>query len=113
MTTQTNDLQIDDYLDLYLYAKQLHDVAWQAEIKKQLAECAQRSQLPKADGETELQEQFRNVNRQILQLYRCLHTGQQHLTDDLTAELFALKHRRVELGKEIDRLRIQNQRICK
>ncbi|MCO7125003.1 hypothetical protein NIE88_04335 [Sporolactobacillus shoreicorticis] len=113
MTTQTNDLQIDDYLDLYLYAKQLHDDAWQAEIKAKLIEYVRPSQLPAVHEEKELQEQFTYVNRQILHLYRSLRTGKQELNDAVTAELFVLKHRRIELGKEIDRLRIQNQRICK
>lgn len=113
MATQTNALQIDDYLDLYLYAKQLQDSEWQAEIKAKLIECAQSADSPEALDEKELQDQFTYVNRQILHLYRRLHTGEQKLTDAVTAELFALKHRRIKLGKEIDRQRIQNQRICK
>ncbi|MCQ2009651.1 MAG: hypothetical protein ABF629_07725 [Sporolactobacillus sp.] len=113
MTTQTNALQIDDYLDLYLYAKQIQDVEWQADIKAKLIECVQPSDSSETLDEKELQDQFTFVNRQILHLYRRLHTGEQQLTDAVTAELFALKHRRIELGKEIDRQRIQNQRICK
>lgn len=112
MSSHAKYAQVDNYLDLYLYAKQLHDHEWQEEIKRKLAELQNGRDDFEKLKEKDLQEQFTYVNRRILNLYQQLRSDAQFPADDLRAELFTLKQRRIELGKEIDRLRVQNQRIC-
>lgn len=104
--------QIDNYLDLYRYAKQLNDRSWQADIVKQLKEL-QKDVSNKTDKEIHsLYQQFNDVNHRILILYRKLRRHEVEMTDERLCALFALKQRRVALGKEIDALNeCRDQRV--
>ncbi|MCL1632643.1 hypothetical protein M3N64_12010 [Sporolactobacillus sp. CPB3-1] len=113
MFTRMKNTQIDDCLDLYLLAKRLRDSEWQEEIRLKLAGLTGGTDKHGQETERALQEQFVSVNRRILYLYRQIRELNGRATDQMSAELFALKHRRIELGKEIDRLKLQNPSVCK
>ncbi|MDD9147864.1 MULTISPECIES: hypothetical protein [unclassified Sporolactobacillus] len=102
---------VDNYLDLFLYAGELHDKKWQDEIKAKLAEL-QRSRLgPAGQKEKNLKQQYRKVNRRILELYRLHGCDVRKVSDQFTKELFRLKQKRLDLGRKIDQLNCRNQQI--
>ncbi|MFX3617899.1 MAG: hypothetical protein ACE3JK_10250 [Sporolactobacillus sp.] len=94
---------IDDYLDLLLLAKSYQDAEWQEEIKEKLTAIRAGKDLF-ADKKKDLQRQFVEINRQILVLYQKLHRESSG-NSTVAIKLLALKQRRLELGREIDRLK--------
>lgn len=102
--------QIDDYLDLFLYAGKLHDWQWQDEIKAKLI-YLQQNKDDDQKRERDLQHQFIEVNRQILMLYRQVRCHATELSGPVKNRLIALKQRRLELGREIDALKNRREHI--
>jgi hypothetical protein len=111
MRNQARYAQIDNYLDLYRFAGSLNDAAWQSEILNRLKKLQRRDAEAKGNQEDQLQQQFIEVNRQILTLYQRLRCHTIQASVDVSNRLHALKERRLELGREIDALKQQNQQI--
>ncbi|WP_100487172.1 hypothetical protein [Sporolactobacillus pectinivorans] len=111
MLNQAKYAQIDNYLDLYRFAGELNDTEWQNEILGLLAELHQDHS--DSENQKNLQQQFMEVNRQILTLYQRLRCHTLEATDKVTNRLYALKQRRLELGREIDALKSGHQQFCR
>ncbi|WKB34785.1 hypothetical protein QS257_12815 [Terrilactibacillus sp. S3-3] len=110
MMDSAKQAQIDNYLDLYLYAGKIQDKAWQEAIIAKLSSL--QSGETDLQKEKSLQQQFIEVNRQILAMYRHIR---RHTLDDvpgeLTERLFSLKQKRLEISREIETLKNNNQQV--
>ncbi|WP_353947458.1 hypothetical protein ABNN70_07810 [Sporolactobacillus sp. Y61] len=103
--------QIDNYLDLYLYAGELQDKEWQAQIRVKLTELLEAFRSSAERYEHTLRRQYVEVSRALLTLCQKIRTHMIEPTDAIAAQLFALKQKRLELGKEIDAISSGGQRI--
>lgn len=94
---------MDDHLDLLNYARQIGDIAWQDEIVRTLSEAKQRMEQAALEIRIEaLWLQFDAINRKVLELYRQLReTENAYIVEKLTEEVWQLKVRRVEIGKQL------------
>ncbi|WP_336771709.1 hypothetical protein [Paenibacillus sp. MMO-58] len=93
---------INDYLDLYNYAKQIGDLEWQQEITRSLAgwkeQACQQALSVKA---AELWRKFDVINRKMLDLYRQLRNSDDSSDlKTLREEVWLLKLQRVELSRQ-------------
>lgn len=91
-------LTVDEYLDLYLFAKNLGDIHWQNEIIEQL-----KNHNPKSDKTWEIQalwESFERVNTKILALYKELRNDSA-ASEAIGEKLWTLKQQRIEISREI------------
>lgn len=89
-------LTVDEYLDLYLFAKDLGDTHWQNEIIEQLKNHNQ-------DKTWEIQslwESFERVNNKILALYKELRNDSA-ISEVIGEKLWTLKQQRMEISREI------------
>ncbi|WP_010631882.1 hypothetical protein [Sporolactobacillus vineae] len=111
MLNQARYAQIDNYLDLYRFAGSLNDAAWQGEILNRLKGLQLGDAETEGSQEDQLQQQFIEVNRQILTLYQRLRCHTIQASVDVSIRLHALKERRLELGREIDALKHKDQQI--
>ncbi|MET1250333.1 hypothetical protein ABWW58_16255 [Sporolactobacillus sp. STCC-11] len=111
MMNHLNNMKVDDYLDLYLFATRIKDHEWQKEIKRNLAALLKESAERERARASDLRVQLGYVNRRILGLYQQLRNRNVELTEEITNELYALKQRRLELEAEIGQIREQNRRI--
>lgn len=100
-------LEVNDYLDLYLIAKSLHDKSWQQEIIEKLKD------VPKGDIQKEISSnidkltgEFRMVNTDILDLYRQLRKepGNINLRNKLARLEQTSKYLRKKIHMEENRL---------
>jgi hypothetical protein len=93
-------LDINDYLDLYLYARNIDDILWQNEIIEKLQNLLNGSSLKNQslDSDT-LWEKYKYINKEILTLY---HQLRDHsINDDLQEKILNLKQQRISLGRQI------------
>ncbi|MEK3799220.1 hypothetical protein MHI18_13470 [Peribacillus sp. FSL H8-0477] len=91
-------LTVDEYLDLYLFAKDLGDIHWQNEIIEQL-----KNHNQKTDKTWEIQalwESFERVNNEILALYKELRNDSA-ISEVIGEKLWTLKQQRMEISREI------------
>lgn len=91
-------LTVDEYLDLYLFAKNLGDIHWQNEIIEQL-----KNHNQKTDKTWEIQalwESFERVNTKILALYKELRNDSA-ASEAIGEKLWTLKQQRIEISREI------------
>lgn len=91
-------LTVDEYLDLYLFAKNLGDIQWQNEIIEQL-----KNHNQKTDKTWEIQalwESFERVNNKILSLYKELQNDST-ISEAIGEKLWILKQQRIEISREI------------
>ncbi|MGG3940893.1 hypothetical protein ABEV54_05440 [Peribacillus psychrosaccharolyticus] len=91
-------LTVDEYLDLYLFAKNLGDIQWQNEIIAQL-----KNHNQKTDKTWEIQalwESFERVNNKILALYKELRNDST-ISEAIGEKLWTLKQQRIEISREI------------
>jgi hypothetical protein len=94
--------QIDDYLDLYNFARQAGDTLWQADIVAQLKEAEQTDSSEKQTSVSELWETFDAVNAKLLRLYLRLHkTTDKKEVESLWEEVWELKDKRIEIMREL------------
>ncbi|WP_426447952.1 hypothetical protein ACP26L_26760 [Paenibacillus sp. S-38] len=94
---------INDYLDLYNYAKLLGDKAWQADILEALRsrEATIRREEQSAARE-QLWRQFDALNLRLLELYaRLRDTDSRKTAEELQGEIWALKVERIRLTNRI------------
>lgn len=91
-------LTVDEYLDLYLFSKNLGDIQWQNEIIEQL-----KNHNQKTDKTWEIQalwESFERVNNKILSLYKELQNDST-ISEAIGEKLWILKQQRIEISREI------------
>ncbi|ACT00874.1 hypothetical protein [Paenibacillus sp. JDR-2] len=93
---------INDYLDLYNYAKQIGDQEWQRDISRSLAGWKeQASQQALSMKAAELWRKFDVINRKMLDLYRQLRNSDDSSDlKTLREEVWLLKLQRVELSRQ-------------
>jgi hypothetical protein len=93
---------INDYLDLYNYAKQIGDHKWQEEIIRTLAEWKEHATQPDMSMKAaELWERFYNINQKMLNLYQQLRSSDDSAElKMLREEVWLLKLERIELSRQ-------------
>lgn len=94
--------EVDDFLDLYLLAKQLGDKGWQEEIIKQLKnptqEIVEENQLLTIHN---LWLEYKSINIDILELYNKLKYNTTE--EDLFGKINELKEKRLNLTHKISK----------
>ncbi|MCK9857222.1 hypothetical protein [Paenibacillus sp. ATY16] len=93
---------INDYLDLFNYAKQIGDLEWQQEITRSLAGWKeQTSQQALSTKAAELWRKFDVINRKMIDLYQQLRNSDDSSDlKTLREEVWLLKLQRVELSRQ-------------
>ncbi|WP_141433319.1 hypothetical protein [Bacillus sp. 03113] len=98
--------RVDDYLDLYLYAKSMGDVLWQEEILLALRQSEIKAEEEKMTSNSEnLLKQYKKVNDDILQYYHQMQTFSPSANSENRLRL--LKEQRLALGRRIKMLNKQ------
>ncbi|MGO4107275.1 hypothetical protein [Paenibacillus sp. YAF4_2] len=92
---------INDYLDLYNYAKQIGDIEWQQQLIRILARSEEEShQLALTRKASELWQQFDIINKKMMDLYHQLRTSDDSSKlRTLQEEVWVLRLKRVELSR--------------
>jgi hypothetical protein len=93
-------LNVNDYLDLYLFAGKVGDTLWQHEIIEKLQNLSNKnpSTEPLQDIEV-LWINYKSVNEKILALYQQMRN--QSTNDELQEKIWDLKQQRILLGRQI------------
>lgn len=86
-------MSIDDYLDLYNYAKQIGDAGWQAELIESLRKEAGTTESERR--QKELQCRFEDINIVLKELFSKLENGEGDEN-----QMLAWKERMIELKLE-------------
>ena len=93
-------LSVDDYLDLYLLAKELKDETWQQEILSALKMQQNRSFEDKQSALVqEIWENFKQLNEDISFAYRLIQ--EEPTNEQFQAKLRHLRERRITLSREL------------
>lgn len=99
MDTVTH-LDENDYLDLYLYARNIGDKLWQNEIVEKLQNLTNESSFKNQSLYYDtLWDKYKHTNNEILSLYHLLRTHPTN--DDLQEKILNLKQKRISLGRQI------------
>ncbi len=104
---------IDDYLDLYLYARKIKDFEWVQQILKKLQNADQLYLQEVIRKERiKLLDQFKGVNEQILTLYTKIREENTNnaYTDNLFKQIIALRRVRIHLLNKINTHIIKKQK---
>ncbi|PWW05071.1 hypothetical protein DFQ01_10554 [Paenibacillus cellulosilyticus] len=98
---------MDDYLDLLNYARQIGDNAWQQEIINTMNDAKHRMEQESLERRREeLWQQFDAINAKMLELYRQLReTENASIAERLSEEVWELKTRRIEIGRQLYAIR--------
>jgi hypothetical protein len=97
--TQTN-LCINDYLDLYLLAKEIKDETWQQETLAALKTQQNRSFEEKQSALVqEIWEDFKQLNEDISFTYRLIQ--EEPTNEQFQVKLRNLRERRITLSREL------------
>ena len=91
-------LEVNDYLDLYILAKNLGDQAWQNEILEQLHHYDD-TEIKNQKDISSLWAQFKTINDEILHLYQQLRVEPNNST--FLDKILTLKQQRISLSKQI------------
>lgn len=91
-------LEVNDYLDLYLYAKSIGDQAWQEEIIHKLQNYNQHP-IHQTKVTNQLLAEFKHINKKILGLYQELHTDS--FNSYIPEKIMDLKQRRIEITRQL------------
>ncbi|PNQ81069.1 hypothetical protein [Paenibacillus sp. F4] len=96
-------LQVDDYLDLLNYAKQLNDIEWQQELKEALRHQLLENGKETKDSEINtLWRHFDQINDQLLRLFDLLRNSNNAADRNSWSEqIWELKLERIKLEKQI------------
>ncbi|WP_407544236.1 hypothetical protein [Priestia sp. HNGD-A6] len=93
-------LSVDDYLDLYLLAKELKDETWQQEILAALKKKQNRSFEDKQSALVqEIWEDFKQLNEDISFTYRLIQ--EEPTNEQFQVKLRNLRERRITLSREL------------
>jgi|tagenome__1003787_1003787.scaffolds.fasta_scaffold20951818_4 hypothetical protein len=97
MNTVTN-LDVNDYLDLYLHARHIGDILWQDEIIEKLQNFPNENSLNNQFSESDTPwDKYKLINEEILTLYQQLRN--QSTNDELQEKILNLKQQRISLGR--------------
>ncbi|ALP34845.1 hypothetical protein ASL14_00320 [Paenibacillus sp. IHB B 3084] len=96
-------LQVDDYLDLLNYAKQLNDTEWQQELKEALQHQLLENGKETKDSEINaLWQHFDQINDRLLELFDLLRNSNNTVERNSWSEqIWELKLERIKLEKQI------------
>ncbi|MEC0181017.1 hypothetical protein P4H61_05850 [Paenibacillus peoriae] len=96
-------LQVDDYLDLLNYAKQLHDIKWQQELKEALQHHLQENGKETKDSKINaLWRHFDLINDRLMELFDLLRKSNNAAERNSWSEqIWELKLERIKLEKQI------------
>lgn len=97
MSKTTTQMEVNDYLDLFLYAQRLNDKEWQEEIKQHLSVLVTQPK-PSSDMK-ELLGKYQLVRRELSDLYQKLREPSQDHT--LYEKLWSLKKEQKKLRNQI------------
>ncbi|SFM20340.1 hypothetical protein SAMN03159341_12046 [Paenibacillus sp. 1_12] len=108
LTTKLTQAWVDDYLDLYNYAKYIGDTEWQQQITEALSNKESIIQNHVLEMQEKLKQDlwkmFDTVNRNMLQIYEELRKSQDvKQVEDLRQQVWELKTQRIELSRKIRR----------
>ena len=110
MSIRETQLEVNDYLDLYLYAGSIGDTSWQQEIMEKLQnfhnEVQKENQSFALDN---LLEKYKHLNEEILTIYNQIRS--QPSNSYLQDTILKLKQQRISLGREIHLAKNQPPKI--
>ncbi|MGP7818656.1 hypothetical protein [Niallia sp. 01092] len=93
-------VEVNDYLDLYLYAGSIGDDSWQHEIIEKLKNVHNNTLSQNESLIIDnLWEKYKHINEEILTAYHQLRN--QSSNKDLQDKLWELKQQRVSLSQQI------------
>ena len=93
-------LEVNDYLDLYLLAKDLGDTIWQLEIIEQLdALTTGRPIKNQPLNKDILWKKYKLINEEIYQLYQ--HIKKHSTNHEIQEKMGNLKQERIGLGRQL------------
>ncbi|KKI90493.1 hypothetical protein WQ54_21345 [Bacillus sp. SA1-12] len=95
MSIHEEELQVNDYLDLYLFAGQIGDPLWQQEIIEKLKTIQSKKKQNQSTLLKNLIERYKQLNDEILSIYN----QKNHQYFDW--KLRKLKHQRLIVGRQI------------
>lgn len=96
-------LQVDDYLDLLNYAKQLNDTVWEQELKEALRHFLQADRKGTKDFKINaLWQHFDQINDRLMVLFDLLRNSNNPTERNSWSEqIWELKLERIKLEKQI------------
>lgn len=97
MSQDNTILEVNDYLDLFLYAKSIRDQVWQEEILTKLKNYDQKK-IDQKKAVHHLWTEFRQLNNKLLELYDEL---KQNSNSYLEEKIMELKVRRIEISRQL------------
>ncbi|MFD1774657.1 hypothetical protein [Paenibacillus rhizophilus] len=96
-------MSVDDYLDLYNYAKQIGDAQWQAELIQTLKELKSMTEAEIREQKIkEMWNRFDDINVILLELFEKLRNGGSDIQARAWKErVWELKLERISLAKKL------------
>ncbi|KWX86165.1 hypothetical protein AMQ83_20480 [Paenibacillus riograndensis] len=96
-------MSVDDYLDLYNYAKAINDGQWQADIIESLKNHKETAaEQQRMDSVKELWIRFDEINLLLMELFDKLRNQEEDPESDRWKErIWELKLERITLAKQI------------
>jgi hypothetical protein len=106
--TKLTQAWVDDYLDLYNYAKHIGDTEWQQQIIEALSQkdmiIQNQVQEMQEKLKQDLWKMFDAVNRNMLQIYEELRKSQDiKQVEILRKQVWELKSQRIDISRKIRR----------
>ncbi|MBH5318402.1 hypothetical protein I6N90_11340 [Paenibacillus sp. GSMTC-2017] len=95
---------LNDYLDLYNFAGQINDTAWQEELLQIIRSgpSGENSINKHELGKEELWGEFNLLNHKLLQLFAQIKTSNSLFEIETVQQLIqSLKQRRLEVGRQL------------
>lgn len=93
------DIVVNDYLDLYLYAREIGDTIWQEEIIENLKMISDKKKQTELTGLPMYIERYKRLNEEILSIYQLIK--KQSSTVQLEQRMQELKQQRIIVGRQI------------
>lgn len=93
---------VNDYLDLYNYARSIGDSAWEAEILEALRNRNDLMEYRRTIMLRELWRTYETINRQLMEVFANLREeANRHRTEALRDRWFHLKLMRIDVARKI------------
>ncbi|MDP4107850.1 MAG: hypothetical protein Q8935_23230 [Bacillota bacterium] len=100
MSFRETHLEVNDYLDLYLYAGSIGDISWQQVLMEKLQNFHNEVRKEKQSYVlNNLLEKYKHLNEEILTIYYQIRS--QPSNGYLQDKIGKLKQQRISLGREI------------
>lgn len=96
-------MSVDDYLDLYNYAKEIGDADWQADLIQSLRILTSITESDRQEQNIkEMWNRYDDINKVLLELYDKLRTGgDDNQTQAWKERVWELKLERILLAKKL------------